>query len=64
MALLKHDPKARAAYVEHKREVLAKNAPARKRAAKAKAAYNAGAGAKPPAADTAPADTAAAKSTK
>jgi hypothetical protein len=47
MALVKNDPEARAAYVEHKREVLAKSAPARKAAARAKAAHNQGAGPKP-----------------
>ena len=47
MALLKGNPEALAAYRKRKERALARTAPARKRAAKAKAAYNAGTGRKP-----------------
>ena len=40
MATIKGDPEARRKYVEHKRKVLEKNAPARKAEARAKAAAN------------------------
>jgi hypothetical protein len=40
VALLKGDPEARAAYVEHKRKALAKSADVRKAEARRKAASN------------------------
>jgi hypothetical protein len=49
MALVKGDPEATKAYRQKKVRALARTAPARKRADKAKAASNAGTAVRPPA---------------